>query len=134
MATLYGALSLRSLDGGAGLRKLAALVATGGMTLQLVLFPGVGSSLACLATAIVATAYGYAAEQRGVLGLGVLALIFGLLYHLRYAAELYALSPWGSLALLGIVTVIAGSLVERHHRSLSARVVDLRGRLQGRSA
>jgi hypothetical protein len=134
MAALYGALSLRSLDGGAGLRKLAALVATGGMTLQLVLFPGVGSSLACLATAIVATAYGYAAEQRGVLGLGVLALIFGLLYHLRYAAELYALSPWGSLALLGIVTVIAGSLVERHHRSLSARVVDLRGRLQGRSA
>lgn len=104
------------------------------MTLQLMLFPGVGSSLACLAAAIVATAYGYAAEQRGVLGLGVLALIFGLLYHLRYAAELYALSPWGSLALLGIVTVIAASLVERHHRSLTARVVDLRVRLQGRSA
>jgi hypothetical protein len=129
-ALLYGALSLRSQGDGAPMRRLAALVATGGMTLELVLFPGVLASFFCLATAIVALAYGYASEQRGVLLTGLTALVFGLLYHVRFAAELYALSPWGALALLGTVTVLAASLLERHHRTLLGHALELRGRLQ----
>jgi hypothetical protein len=129
-ALLYGALSLRSQGDGAPMRRLAALVATGGMTLELVLFPGVLVSFFCLATAIVALAYGYASEQRGVLLTGLTALVFGLLYHVRFAAELYALSPWGALALLGTVTVLAASLLERHHRTLLGHALELKGRLQ----
>ena len=112
-------------------RRLAALVATGGMAYQLLVFPGVLSSVGCLATATLAAAYGYAAEQRGVFLLGLVALAFGLLYHLRYAADLYALSPWGSLAILGIATVLAASLLERHHGALSHRLLELRSRMEG---
>ncbi len=128
-AGVYAAMSLRAAGDGARMRSLAAMVAAGGMALQLVLFPGVLSSVACLATAILATAYGYAAEQRGVLVTGGAAVAFGLLYHLRYAAELYALSPWAALAALGIATVVAASLLERHHRALGARLGALRARL-----
>jgi hypothetical protein len=131
MAGTFAAMSLRSADGGARMRNLAALVAAGGMTAQLVFFPGVLSSVACLATAILATAYGYAAEQKGVLVSGAAALVFGLLYHLRYAAELYALSPWAALAALGIVTVVSASLLERHRGALTAHVVELRSRIGG---
>jgi hypothetical protein len=131
MAGTFAAMSLRTADGGARMRNLAALVAAGGMTAQLVFFPGVLSSVACLATAILATAYGYAAEQKGVLVSGAAALVFGLLYHLRYAAELYALSPWAALAALGIVTVVAASLLERHHGTLAAHVIELRSRIGG---
>ena len=131
LAGLYGLMSLHMVDGGAPVRRLAALVATGGMAYQLLVFPGVLSSLGCLATATLAAAYGYAAEQRGVFLLGLAALAFGLLYHLRYAADLYALSPWGSLAVLGIATVLAASLLERHHGALSHRLLELRSRMDG---
>jgi hypothetical protein len=133
-AALLGAMSLRIAAGGASLRRLASLLAAGGMTLELLLFPGVGASVGCLATAIVCAAYGYAAEQRGVFLTGLGALALGLLTHLRYAAELYALSPWGSLALLGIATVFAAALLERHHRAVAARLLALRGRMAGWSA
>ena len=89
------------------------------------------SAVSLLATAILATAYGYAAEQKGVLVSGAAALVFGLLYHLRYAAELYALSPWAALAALGIVTVVSASLLERHRGALTAHVVELRSRIGG---
>jgi hypothetical protein len=130
LAGIYGVMSLHMIDGGAPVRRLAALVATGGMAYQLLVFPGVLSSVGCLATAIVATTYGYAAEQRGVFLMGLCALGFGLLYHLRYAADLYALSPWGSLAVLGIATVLTASLLERHHGALSHRLFELRSRME----
>jgi hypothetical protein len=131
IAGTFAAMSLRAAEGGVRMRNLAALVAAGGMTAQLVFFPGVLSSVACLATAILATAYGYAAQQKGVLVSGAAALVFGLLYHLRYAAELYALSPWAALAALGIATVVAASVLERHHRALAAQLLELRSRIGG---
>ncbi len=131
LAALYGVMSLHMIDGGAPVRRLATLVATGGMAYQLLVFPGVLSSVGCLATATLAATYGYAAEQRGVFVLGLVALAFGLLYHLRYAADLYALSPWGSLAALGIATVLAASYLERHHGALTRRLLELRSRMEG---
>jgi hypothetical protein len=129
IAALHGAMSFGAIDGGAPMRRVAALLATGGMTLELLFFPGVLASVGCLATAIAAAAYGHAAEQRWVFVTGLSALAFGLLYHLRYAADLYALSPWGSLAVLGTATVVVAALLERHHRALAAHVLELRGRV-----
>ena len=131
VAAIFAALSLHAIDGGAAMRRLAAVIATGGMLLQLVVFPGALASFGCLATAIVAAAYGYAAEQRGVFLTGVGALGFGLLYHVRFAPELYALSPWASLAALGVATVMAAALLERHHRALAAHLLGLRRRMAG---
>jgi hypothetical protein len=114
LALALGALSVFAIDGGRRMRALATLVATAGMTLQLVLHPGVATSFASLATAIVAAAHGLAARHRSVLAMGLGALGLGLLLHLRHAAELYALSPWGALAVLGTLTVLAASAAERH--------------------
>ncbi len=134
IAGLFAALSLRAVGGGAGMRRLAAVLASGGMLAQLVLFPSLTASFWCLAIAIATSAYGFAAEQRGVFLTGLAAMAFGLLYHVRYAADLYALSPWGSLAVLGIVTVLAAAVLERHHRALVAHVLGLRERMAGWSS
>ncbi len=134
MAGFFGLMSLRVEGGGASVRRLAALVATGGMLVQLLLFPGFGSSLLCLATAIATATYGFGASQRGVLLTGLAALAFGLVYHVRYAFEIYAWSPWGALAVLGIATVLAASVLERHRGALVARVTHLRGELSSWSA
>ncbi len=131
IAAIYGVLSLSAVGGGAGMRRLAAVFASGGMVLQLVWFPSLPASFWCLTIAIATTCYGYAAEQRGVFLTGLAAMGFSLLYHVRYAADLYALSPWGSLAVLGIATVLAAALLERHHRALIAQVMGLRQRMAG---
>ena len=47
-AAVLGAMSLFAIDGGGSIRGLAAMIATVGMAVQLVLFPGVLSSVACL--------------------------------------------------------------------------------------
>jgi hypothetical protein len=121
IAVILVAMSLRALGSRALYRNAAAIVATGGVTLNLLVHPGIGSSFACLSSAIVTVAYGHTAERRGVFAIGIAALALGLLYHLRFAAHLYSVSPWGSLALLGVVTLTAASVLERHHKALTAR-------------
>ena len=52
-------------------------------------------------------------------------------YHRAAAAGLSGLSPGGVLAALGIATVVAASVLERHHRTLAAHVIELRSRIGG---
>lgn len=127
-ATLLFA-SLRAVDDGAFHRRLAALVAVGGTGFNLVAHPGVGSSFICLATGVAATAYGWVAEQRVLFIAGAAAVGWSVLYHLHMALEVVSVSPWLSLAVVGVATVLAASLLERHGRSLAQRVVLLRDRV-----
>jgi len=110
-------------------RRAAAVIAVAGMSTNLLLFPGVAASFVCLVTAIAVLAYGYLAERRLVFFAGTGATAFGLVYHLRYAAALYAVSRWGSLAALGIAVIFAAAYVERCHEELIARVTGFRRRL-----
>jgi hypothetical protein len=121
MSALLVLMSVRTLDSGSGFRAMAALLGTGGAAANLVIFPGVGASFICLLVAIVTSAYGFSVSQKSVFFAGLASGVFALLYHLRFAIELYDASPWGSLAALGTATVLAASLLERHHEVLAAR-------------
>ena len=124
-------MSLRAVHHGPAYRGLAALNATLAVVLNLVMFPGIAASFVCLLVALGVTAYGSAVEQKSVFFTGLAMGIVALLYHLRFAVHLYSMSPWVSLAVLGVATVIAASLLERHHKSLAFRGMQLRKRVSG---
>jgi hypothetical protein len=127
-ATLVFA-SLRAVDDGIFHRRLAALVAVGGTGFNLVVHPGVGASFFSLATGVAATAYGWVAEQKVLLVAGAAAVAWSVLYHLHLALEVVSVSPWLSLAVVGVATVLAASLLERHGHSLAHRVGAFRDRV-----
>lgn len=120
-------LSRRTLADGPALRTMAALLATGGMALELWMWPGSGSAALCLGTGIAATAYGHLVDRRAILACGALALAFALVTHLRFALAFEEVWPWASLAVLGSVTLVASSLVERHRRAFGREAPDVVG-------
>ena len=123
-------MSISSLGSGAGYRRAAAAVAIVGSGLHLVITPGVLAAFLCLAVGIATLAYGYFVEQKLIFFAGAMATLWGLVYDLRYALELYALSRWGSLALLGLVTIVISAVIERHHEALVAATARLGTRLR----
>jgi hypothetical protein len=122
--------SLLGASDGARLRRTAAAIALGAAGLNLALFPGVATACTCAALGIAALGYGFLVGQRTLLAAGVCATAFALLHHVRVALDLYAVSHWGSLALLGAGVIVAASLMERHHEELRARLQGLRTRLE----
>ncbi|MCG8592486.1 MAG: hypothetical protein MJE66_24615 [Proteobacteria bacterium] len=124
------ALSAVAAGSGAGYRRAAAIAAIVGGTSNLVLFDGVFASFTCLVVAIGTLAYGYWVEQKAIFLAGVAGSLFGLLYHVRYAVELYAVSHWGSLAALGIAIILIASFFERNRNQLLGRAAALRHRVE----
>ncbi len=115
-------LSLRSLRRGAALRRAAALAVALGMLGNLLLFGSVLTAAACLLAGLLVTIYGYSVRQRVVLALGLLTLLAGLGYHVRYAIEFVDIGSWASLALLGMLAILAGSVLERRGAAIVARL------------
>jgi hypothetical protein len=110
-------------------RRAAALGLVGATALDLWLFPGVVSSLAALCAAIATLSYGYVTDRRAVFLAGAGGALFAAATHVRVAIDLYAISHWGSLALLGIGVILAATAVERHGDALGERIARLRRRL-----
>jgi hypothetical protein len=110
-------------------RKAAAYLAVGTVAVGMYLFPGVAAAFLCVLVSLVTAAYAYHEQNRATFIVGILGLLFGLSHHLRYALELYSYSPWVSMALLGTVTVIASSYLERNFVQLTERLAQLRLRL-----
>jgi hypothetical protein len=115
---------------GTTFRKLAAFVAIVSMAACLVCFPGAVAAFLCIAVSLVILSYGYISESGLVFLSGVGGFGFGVLYHLRYALELYSYSPWLCLSLLGVATVLLSSLIERHYQGLSARLLEIRSKFK----
>ena len=126
--TLIG-MSLFCRSSGAGYRSSAATIAIGSVLFQLAVAPGMTASLLCLATALVILAYGYTIEQRWVFLSGVIGTGVGMLYHIRSAMELFSMSPWVSLATIGVITVVSASYLERNYREVLARSVAFKKRV-----
>ena len=85
---------------------------------NLVFYPGWVTSFGCLVTGIGIAAYGYMVEQKALLLAGSAGVLFGLVFNLRYAVELYSLNQWASLGVLGIAIILGASALERHHPRL----------------
>jgi len=95
-------------------RGTAALIVAMTLLSNLVFFAGLASALVCLIGGLGVQVYGYGARQRVVFALGLIATLMGL-GHLGAAAfSSFSIGGWTGLVLVGVVTVLAGSLIERH--------------------
>ncbi len=125
-SALLTVLSLRSLGGGACYRKAASLLTLISLLSQLGTQATLLSSFLCVALSTVMVVAGFHYQERVLFSTGVVGLIFGMGYHLRFAIQLYAHSPWAFLAATGILVLLSASYLEKHATHMYGRLVLLK--------
>lgn len=120
----------RAANGGAAYRRIAAVFVAVGLLGQLWLDGNVATAAVCLAAGLGLVIYGYSIEQRIVFASGVLLLATGLIYQIQFAITTFSLGSWGSLALLGVLAIVAGSVLERHGSLLKLKVATWKSQVQ----
>ncbi|GHB94183.1 hypothetical protein [Cerasicoccus arenae] len=113
-------------------RRIAAFVAIGGALTQLLTVETPISSLIAVGTSLVVILGGYGMRERWIFRTGLTGLGLGLIYHLRYAADLYQ-GPWLwiSLAATGATVLLGSSYLERYGRQGFDRVRTLHRKVSG---
>lgn len=129
MSAILIGMSLYSFGTGSGYRKAGVLLGITSVIAELFFYPGTVSSFLCVFTGLLAVSYGYTVEEKATFALGLLGLGVGLGYHLKAALELATFSPWISLAVVGITTIIASSYIERNHRAIAQRLRMFKARM-----
>ncbi|MGH0032909.1 MAG: hypothetical protein ACQGVC_24215 [Myxococcota bacterium] len=114
---------------GVAYRRAAAWVLLASMALDLAFFPGVIAAVACLLTSVAALSYGFLTQRRSIFLAGGVGALLSLVTHLRAAIDLYALSHWGSLALVGVAVILAATWVERRGAGFAETFAAWRDRL-----
>lgn len=118
-------------DGKSLYRKLAGLMVLISTALQLLLYPEILSSVVCIVVSIPVFCVGYIQKERAVFFAGICGLLFGLAYQLRLAMDLYSLSPWLSLACVGVVTILVSSYIEMNRGLVLNKYKELKGHFGG---
>jgi hypothetical protein len=130
LAALIFEISLRCTGDGSGYRRIASIIVALGMLTNLFWYGNVVTAAACLVAGVVVMVYGYSVQQRSIFGLGLLTLLVGLGHHIVYAIDMFDLGSWGSLALLGIIAIVTGSLLEGHGADIRLRFTSWRTRFK----
>ncbi len=126
LSAILTSLSLRSFGGGNSYRKVASLLTLIALLAQLGAKATLLSSFLCVILSMVMILAGFRYQEKTVFSTGLTGLIFGLGYHLRFAVQLYAQSPWALLAATGIVVLLSASYLEKHATRMFGRLVLLR--------
>ncbi len=126
LSMLLTGLSFRSFGGGAAYRKAASLLTLIALLSQLGTEATLLSSFLCVALSMFMVLAGFRYQERVVFSTGIVGVIFGMSYHLRFAVQLYAQSPWALLAATGIVILLSASYLEKHATRMFGRLALLR--------
>jgi hypothetical protein len=112
-----GSLAPRRRSGYRSAASLAlVLTAVGNLTLD----AGFDTAFIALVYGLGVLGYGYDARQRMVFALGIITALAGLGVIGHEALSAFSVGGWTLLVALGAVTVIAGSVLERHGPALKA--------------
>lgn len=125
-SALLTALSLRSSGGGVYYRKIASMLTLISLLAQLGTQAALLSSFLCVTLSTFMILAGFHYQERAVFSAGILGLIFGIGYHLRFAVQLYAQTPWALLAATGILVLLSASYLEKHATRMFGRLVLLK--------
>ncbi len=123
MLSIFGALSLSTGD---NYRKLAVTIASISFTLNNFYHPTWWVALIALSAGIVIIIYSYYSRYKAGMAIGMINFIIGISYYFFQAIKIAANSPWLSLAVVGIATIVASSLIERNYRKLLAHFSTLK--------
>jgi hypothetical protein len=117
-AALLWDLGTVAVQRSAGYRAAAAFGVAASVGANLAAFTGMGTAFTALASGLLVLAYGYAARGRAVFVLGLLTALGGLAVIGERAVAAFTLGGWTGLVALGVLTLIAGSVLERHGPAL----------------
>jgi hypothetical protein len=95
-------------------RVLGALFLIAGMSLNLLDYSIISSAICCVLSGVAVMASGIWYRHTTLMVLGSLGLIHGIGFQIDYAIEFMNLGGWGSLAVIGVISILAGSLIERY--------------------
>lgn len=118
LAGLLVDLSTRSTTLATSLRSAAALIVAATLLANLFIFGGFANALVCVVGGVVTLGYGYTARQRLVFITGLTAALVGIAFAGSEAFANFTIGGWTGLVLLGVATVLAGSLIERYGEHL----------------
>lgn len=96
------------------LQRMASIVLSAAMTLNLLVLPGGLSAILCILAGTGLLIYGFIVQLRIAFILGIITLIAGLGYHLHFLVLEFDLGSWISLAVLGVSTILLASVLERY--------------------
>ncbi len=119
-AALLALLSLNAQQDGPLLRRIAGIMAIAATLSQLFVFGGFTTAVLAVFVSLLVLSAAFALEERVLFYAGGFGFVSGLLYHLQYALRFYQLSPWLSLAAIGVAAVVASSYVERNYQRILA--------------
>ncbi len=100
----------------------AALTAGLTMLVNLSLWGGFFNALVCLGVGLLILAYGFGTKRRGVFAVGLIGALSGLGVMAHAALADFTIGGWTALVLLGVATIVSGSLLERHGAHIRAMI------------
>lgn len=119
-------LSVRSVNDGALLRRIASVAVVAGISTNLCLFPSVLSAMVSMCVGLLVVLYGYSVQQKLIFAGGLTTLMLGFGYQLWLAARFFEFGSWGSLAILGTVAILLASVLERYGLRLREQIANWR--------
>ena len=123
-------LSLRTVKGGTSLRKISSLILAVGMSLNLFLYPSFVLAIFTMGIGLIVMSYGFSAEQKLIFAAGVTTVGIGFAYQIWLATTLFEFGNWGMLAILGTLTIVSASVIERHGLVLRNRLAQWRSQME----
>ncbi len=125
-ATLLYEVSRRAEMAPALYRVLAMLALAFGLIANIILFGGLGTSLLCLAAGMTLTLIGRQYRQLALFSTGLVLAAVSLIYQLYQMLQVFDLSGWVSLAALGMLAILIGSVLESGGGRIRPRLLQLR--------
>jgi hypothetical protein len=92
---------------------LSSVLVLFGITAQFLQHPSLVASLLLVIVGAVIVPIGYQKRLPALFYGGVIQVVIGVLYNLKFAARLYEYSPWICLALIGALAILASSVAEK---------------------
>ena len=107
-------------------RGTATTIATAGMAINLFIAPNLYTGFIALLIGMASVIYGYAVQKRYHCLVGGFTVFCSLGYYVGEAIEHLSISPWMSLAILGVLTIFLASFLERNYKHLRQRLVQMK--------
>jgi hypothetical protein len=111
-AALCYEVSTRSCESAAAYRSVATAVVVIGMTYNLLVFGGMLASLLTIGAGVALVAGSYVAQQRSAFIGGILLFVAGMIEQAVHVFRFFELGSWAGLALVGVLAIVFGSLLE----------------------
>ncbi len=130
LAFLLLQLARYAVGSGKNYCRAATSIAILGAVANLILFPGLLTALFCMAVAVSVFIYGYLVEQKIIFFSGAIGTLLAVGYHLEDAFSHFTLTGWSSLMVIGVLSIIGASLLERNSGKLREKTVQIRNSLR----